>query len=274
MELLVSVSILSILVMLLFEAVSQVSRIGQSTRAQSERIDNAAMIFDMMRRDLSSILLPQDGNQSDSLEFVLNPPTARGVPATLQKPHAFFWQSAVAANLSHGDIAIVGYFIRQDSASTPARSTLCRLQIDPADGPALYLIDREADWLAATSGSVLDTVAPAASPEYKGLLAEGILALWIRAVDRHGGFHYTWSSRSPPVAGEELPRALEIALVMVDQQAAANLSSLPNPIVGTDANAMNQELDTFIDSLPVPIQQGARIFRTTFLIPNGRGVTP
>ncbi len=271
-EILVATAILSVLVGFFFQAISQSNALGQLARADADRIDKVGIVFDMMRRDLAGALLPVVPTTQNSLEFVLNPSTAKGITADLQNPHSVFWQAPVASELSNGDIATVGYFIRRDTTSTPPRSTLCRLQVDSSD-PA-YLVESSAAWLDKTL--VLDAKASAVAPNYPGLLIEGALALWIRAIDDKDQPFYQWSSRTPPLQGgskAHLPKALEVVLVIVDQKTIDAVITLPTPTTGNDASLMDDDVDSFLSNLPPPIKKGARVFRSVIPITNYR-VTP
>lgn len=268
-EMLLGLTVFSLLAVLLFEVVSQSSRIGRATNAETDRVDKVGIAFDMMRRDLKSALLPIDASSTNGLQFLLNPDS--GIPASVKNPHTAFWQAPVAANIQGGDIAIVGYFIRKDASSTPPRFNLCRLQIDPynpaqASGSGDYLIESGLPWL---SEQILQNQASAQAPEYSGLILEGAIALWIRAIDESGAYSKTWDSR----VSKKLPKALEVALVVMDNQTMGKVTSLPDAI-STSAADFDAEIDTYLAQLPVDLRKGVRVFRTILPVDNHRYSTP
>lgn len=265
-EMLVGMAVFSILVVLLFEIVNQSSKVGRATNAETERLDKVGIAFDMMRRDLKGAVLPIDPNSTTSFQFLVNP--AAGVPILAQNPDSAFWQSPVAANISGGDLAIVGYFIKKDTASTPPRFSLCRLQIDPYDPNVAgdYKIESGNPWLTE---QILQDRAPATAPEYSGLILEGAIGLWIRAIDDNGDYFSQWDSR----LSKKLPKALEVALVVVDNQTLARVTSLPNP-QSTSPENMDIDIDIFLTQLPEDVRKGVRVFRTILPISNYRYSAP
>jgi len=267
-EMLVGMAVFSILVVLLFEIVNQSSKVGRATNAETERLDKVGIAFDMMRRDLKGAVLPIDPNSTNSFQFLVNP--AAGVPILAQNPDSAFWQSPVAANISGGDLAIVGYFIKKDTASTPPRFSLCRLQIDPYDpnmaGAGDYKIESGNPWLTE---QILQDRAPATAPEYSGLILEGAIGLWIRAIDDNGDYFSQWDSR----LSKKLPKALEVALVVVDDQTLVRVTSLPNP-QSTSPENLETDINIFLNQLPEDVRKGVRVFRTVLPISNYRYSAP
>lgn len=265
-ELLAGMAILSLMVLLLFQAVGQVLQIGQGIRSDAERTEKALVAFDFMRRDIEALTLPLDSASQDTLEFVLNPGSDKGIDPAMLVPHAFFFQAAVGSEVSRGEVAMVGYFIRQNASASPLTSRLCRIQVDSSN--AAYVVESSPEWLDTTT--VLDARAAAVAPEYRGMLSDAVIALWVRAIDRDGNYYYQWSSRTPPAgspSGNRLPAALEVAIVVLDQRSMDRLIALPTTTTSTDPSQMDSDIDAFIDNLPDAAQQGARVFRTSIAIP-------
>jgi len=259
-EILVGVAVFCLLLLMLFEVLTQVNRIGQSVRADTDRVDKVGVAFDMMRRDLAGALMPYNPDDTNNLQFLLNPASQQTGLENIHNQSAAFWQAPVAANLTRGDVAVVGYFIRLNKSANPPHANLCRLQVDPND--ANYLVGIESEWLTP---AVLDNKAPATSNEYQGLLVDNAIGLWMRAIDENGDYYNTWDSRA---RGGKFPVALEIALLVVDQGTSVHLSSLPDlpaqnfETMPQNADAMENEIKMYIESLPDALKRGARVFRT------------
>lgn len=263
LEVLVSMVVFTLLLVLLFEALSQMGKVGQTVHADTNRVDNVGVAFDMMRRDLSNALMPFEPGSTNSLQFLLNPPSSQGGVDKIQNQHSAFWQAAVASDLTAGDIAVVGYFVRLDKTESPPRTQLCRLQIDASN--ADFLIGKNANWL---DEHILNRNTAADPPEYAGLLVDNAIGLWMRAVDEDGNYYAMWDSREK---NGKLPLALEVVLLVVDSRtAAAHLGQLPElPVQNLTAtpqspDAMDNEIQSYFDSLPDPLKKGVRIFRTKF----------
>lgn len=262
LEMLLAVTVLCILLTLLLGIVSQILKIGQGTWAESERLERAGAVFDMMRRDISTAMPPLSGADTQSLQFLLNP--ASSISQKNFQPSAAFWQSSLASRTGNSDLAVLGYLVRWTDDTVP-KAQLCRVEISPLDSSGgintRYRIGSDQPWI---DNDLIAQTIPATPPDYEGLVAEDIIALWIRAIDSEGRSFYTWDSRTK---NNELPRAVEVALVVLDSRAAARLTEVP-AASAVDAENFNDEIQAFIESLPPPVRQGARVFRTTFPLYN------
>jgi len=232
-ELLVATAVLSMLVLLLSSMLSSALDVWRRGRSQSEVRESARSVIELITNELRQVVLPPDPTASNNLEFVISSPDLN---ARFKHRDTIFWQAPVANNQGKGDLAIVGYFIRQDGA----RSSLCRVFINP--GEAYYTIyDDSVDWL---SDEMLDAVAPADDASFlKGLVLENVPGLWVTAYQDDMTPYPSYNSRT---AGR-LPRRVDISLVLLDPRGAqmqqAGVLSLP--AASSYANA-----DAYIAAVP------------------------
>jgi len=263
-ELIVSIGVLSILFLLLFGILNQLSGTWTQIRAQIYRHQNGQAILGLIASDLRVAMLPQNRMETHSLQLVVDPPALlTASPNNYLFPHAIFWQAPIATNTTNGNIAEVGYFIRWDTTTNPSnpRATLCRFFVNPSD--ANYLIySTTQSWLTP---AILDAVAPATTSPYQGWFADNVIGLWVRCLDANGvpitqtatavgqqssalTTNYSFDSRlgylssnaggTPayipkyayydPGTGQNiiagaLPSTVEIAIVLLDSPAAAQL---------------------------------------------------
>lgn len=258
-ELLVAVVILSLIAVLLSGLVGQLVKMTQFSNAQSQRLEKAGTALDLIRRDLSGAILPLPNDAQDSLQF-LSGSDVLNISDAVKNPHGFFWQAPVAADSSGGDLAVVGYFIRWDTSQVgQPRARLCRLKIDSADFAAKG-IDFSKPWL---TNQLLDDNAFGKFPEYSGFVVDDVIALWVKSIAIGGSASYEFDSR----ATSKLPSCLEIAMVVLDDRAAAAMTNIPD-YSALDPEQMNAEITEFIAALPPRVREGARIFRTIVKLDN------
>lgn len=248
LELLVAMAILAILVLLLSGLIDGMFRGAGVASSNADRTERAGMIASRMVRDLKSTLTPLSGSVTNGPQFLLTPAGLSNV----SRPQSVIFQAPVARDDAVTDIATVAYFARW-LPGDPSRSVLCRLEVPLVD-PS-FLAGNWADM------AFVDAHAPAvstANPPFLGLLEENVLALWMRAVAEDGSLSYSYDSR---VQGR-LPTAVDFAFVVVDPQAAANLSTLP-PFNAVNPANMEDEVQAFVNALPETTRRGARIFRAS-----------
>lgn len=183
-ELLVSMAILVLLVVVLSNIFSSVSKTSQLGYSNNERMQNILAITDFIRTDLRSALLPVNRTDTNNLQFV-----ALGNPnpyTTNCNPNAVFWQAPVATDQTLGDVAEVGYFVRwnTDKPSNP-RPYLCRFSAENSTAGTNFLIySSPASWL---TDPIINSVAPAdLAHAYQGLIAENVVALFVQCLDAKG----------------------------------------------------------------------------------------
>ncbi|TLD68889.1 prepilin-type N-terminal cleavage/methylation domain-containing protein [Phragmitibacter flavus] len=313
LELLVSISILSILILVLAQVSSMVANTWSSGNARADRRANGRSLVDFIARELRSASLPvaqprdAAGNimtDYPDLQFVHNPPTVSGGPNGFKYPHAIFWQAPIANDLSAGDLATIGYFVRWDTSTSTPRAMLCRYFVNPND-PAYTIYDNASQWITDTT---LDAVAPgdnktpsnATQPNaYRGLFADNVIAFWAQCHDASGNIidattattttastksfdsrvDYTGadSSGEPKTyTAPTLPHSVDVAFVLVDSRTAAlftpaimgEIKALSNNLAATSASSA-----TFLEALQTSpslkrIAQGATAHRLRVYLDN------
>jgi type II secretory pathway pseudopilin PulG len=237
LEMLVAMAIFMMMVVLLVSVVSQVNSVWHQTDNQKSRRESARVLLDLMSRDLQSALAPVDANNAARFRFDLNP---AGFADTHRS--AFFWPCASPGSRSGSDIVTVGYFVRRTSTG----SILCRLQ---APGSI------DSIWTMASS------LAPATAPDFQGLAADGVLAMFVTLYDKTGQVlatpEQTYSSFS-------LPYSAEVALVIADPSSAERMvGQLAAPDTTTTA-------DEFVNALAAKFRPFVQVYRTRVDLPQAR----
>jgi len=277
MELIFSISILLIVIVLVSGALNHVARLAQGGTGSMKTQGDARQVLDFIASELALVTPPLPGQPG-------NRPRLRllGNPANTQLPyrypHLLAWESAADPVQSGNALETLAYFIRRTPSDGSAfASALCRMAVPvalPAD-QGIPLVYRDTDWLTP---DYLDAEAPANEDnDYRGLFAERVLALWIRALDAYGepitkdakgtGVGYEFDSEAgytdsknrvhPPPC---LPPALEVALVIADESATMRMgSSLPQPVASNPA-LFHQEIKNYIGGFPASQQASIRHF--------------
>lgn len=226
-ELLVATAVFALMVALLLTAVSHVTAAWRNADGQKSRRENARVVLDLMARDLRGAIPPHPSSSTNAVPFTLNPSGFSSGNGS----DSLFWQTALPADRTKTDISTVGYFVRENLRA------LCRL---------------------STNGSVpnawddADTLAPATeSDDYRGLLADGVLGLFVSLFDKNGneiaatGDHSTFETN--------LPASATITLLVADP---ATLRRHPNLTVTTnDLANPPQGVQVFTARVDVPAGQ-------------------
>jgi len=291
LEALVSLAILAVIVVALAQLISATSSIWTGVMGKVSQRQSSRPILDYVTEDLKAALAPVDGS-ANSLQFLLNPATLIPDASKYLFPSAIFWQAPVATDTTYGDVAEVGYFIRWDESSpTNPRARLCRILINPASlttsgtsdpDAASYLIFKQpTDWINA---QVLDQVAPGIGPDYKGLLAEDVVGLWVNCLDSEGNVvsqpigsvpHYdsrTAAGFSDKVPASGLPAAVRLSCAVLDARSASRVT----PTVKADIiNLVNssEDANAFIETAMSDdrlrtIRAGVSCLQTTVYLEN------
>jgi uncharacterized protein (TIGR02599 family) len=265
-ELLVAMSVFTLLVLMLSTVFDQVSRTWMRGEGQIEQRRNVRALADFIAVELQAAMLPIEGASKagqSNLQFLINPP-AKQVPAEYRYADTLFWQAPLATETSLGEIAEIGYFVKWVAATpdAPARPTLCRFFVNPSrenpEAPGEIIANPEfriydADPKAWLSKSLLDSVAPARKADgYTGLFGDNVIGLWVRATgldgkelprdyDSRTGYDYTHTYHDPSGAiGERterryLPATVRISLAQIDSRHAPRLDR-----VGTSLRALTR----------------------------------
>lgn len=266
-ELLVAMTLLTLLTTLLVGLNNQISKGWLQTQSQIQRRQSARSLFGFMERDLAMAVLPiaetrsaaPAGTQAQSLQFVIDP----DLGAAYNHRDSLFWQAPVAADASRGDLAEVGYFVRWEGTT----ALLCRLLVNPTD-TANYKIYGASLWSDWLSPGLLDALAPgtaAGTRKYLGLFAENVLALWAQPYDADGvALALPYDSR----ASRKLPASVDISLVVLDDTTAKRITSRTAlQVQGLYGKATAQE---FMAALPAELRQGAACFATRVYLRNSQ----
>lgn len=215
-ELLAAIVVLSILSLLLFTILNQVSSTWTQVGSQIEMQQNGRSILNLIASELRvaalpqnrvnpNVTLPNSDPYDPSLQLIVDPPQLPANGTEYLCPHAIFWQAPIATDTTYGNLAEIGYFIRWDTTTPPAKPTnpravLCRFFVNPTApgaGGSNYLIyppNPLGDWTPNTwiSSAVLDAVAPGTSGPtttantYPGWFADNVIGLWVRCLDGNG----------------------------------------------------------------------------------------
>jgi hypothetical protein len=274
LELLVATAVFLGLALILLSIAGSLSSFWQMGISHNERRSSVLAAFSRMARDLRFAASPINP-ASTNFQFVINP---TNLGTNYRLPQAAFWQAPVASDREHGDMALVGYFVQWVPESNGSTPKLCRLLIDSTN----FQFQKPSDWV---NDAVIASNAPANKASgYEGQLAENILGIWMQPLDQekrpiatnasnaaypNGEFDSTQGYRTVLTNGTNtvsytfaraLPASVEVAVVATDARTAKRLSGNERP--GARTADMTNDVNTFYNSLPLGIQQGARIYTT------------
>jgi len=298
-EILVATVILTGIILLLSSVAHQVSKAWQDVGSENQRRNAARVLLHYMARELQGASNPvptaPGAATTANLQLLANLPATDanpgGIPTDILYPHAIFWQSPVAQNVSRGTIAEVGYFVRWDNNPPgKAQAQLCRFFVEPSDSSNYLIYTTGSSWTSAAS-----TVASATTPKYMGWLSDNVIALWIRCLDSsgqpitknaagqvlNGGYGFDSLQGYQEASGiihlaPALPPCIEIALVVIDSRTVQRIKAPIMPVVTTpedfskDAKTVGSIL-YFMDHLPPDIKAGARMFSTRVFLATSKG---
>lgn len=177
-ELLLAMSILTVLVILLSSLLGGVSRAWISGEQQVETFQDGRAILELISRELDQAVI------SPKLQMVQNV----SLPSTASERSAasnLFWQANLTST-SAGDLCEVGYFL-------DSNFRLMRFFVPPTDTTNYQIFssapsDIAATWTGAAGTAALNTT-----------ISNNVIALWIRCFDANGD-PIPWSSTAPPPA--------------------------------------------------------------------------
>ena len=298
LELLTAMAIFCFMVVALVNITGQAGDIWKKGEGQNQRRSNGRALLQNIAKELQLAVLPVDAPLSKTspgtaanLQFVANmssnPANNTMVPTSLLNPHAVFWQAPIARDLTAGDLACVGYFVKWDTSGDRPKAQLCRYFVNPSD-MVNYLIYNQSGGVAVNWLSNISSVAPSTSTNLQGWFADNVIGFWVRCLDDQGepikrtagGTEltggYGFDSRQGYIDSEgrmhpapALPAAVDIAIVTLDQQTASRLTS-PLSIPAGSPETFQQDITDFVSSLPPQIKPGAQIFSTRVYLQNYR----
>lgn len=220
-ELLIAMTILSLMVVLTASLLSSVSQAWISGQQQVETFQDGRAILNLIARDLSQAVI------SPRLQFIQNSGNLNGLltaPASqVGNSEGLFWQS-VSTSDALGNVNEVGYYLTQRTDATGLQHfELQRFFVPPADpyqprgnppvaNPAYHIYDSPSPvyynststtilppWLNL-AGRTLDPTGTRTDFEYaSSTVSDGIVGLWIRCLDRNGD-PIPWLSQADPNA--------------------------------------------------------------------------
>ncbi len=297
-EILAAVSVLVVLVVVLSSMASHVGKLWTRIDSQNQRRTVARALLQSMAREIQMIRIPVPANPlasvsgSGNLQLAVNLTKIadkEAIPSDCLNPHAIFFQAPIAVNDSCGAIAEVGYFVRWDTTSKPgvATANLSRFYADPSKSSD-FLIYSGSNWFA----NVLN-VAPATAPSWNGWLADNVIALFVRCLNKDGvpitvnangqafeagnpfAFDSSQGYTDPTTLlvhqAPAVPPCIEITIVVVDSNTAQKIKT---PFVATvmtpaDLNKdknMSGSVLSFVNQLPPSIRPGVEVFSTTVFL--------
>jgi prepilin-type N-terminal cleavage/methylation domain-containing protein len=284
-ELLIAMTVLSLLVVLLASVTGGVNRAWVSAEQQVETFQDGRAILELISRELAQTVI------SPRLQFVSNPNVvdATGHAINRANSDSIFWQASLTPATS-GSLCEVGYYLTDTYE-------LKRFFVPPTDAMNYQIFaanptDSSAPWVSNFVGNAaLNTT-----------VAKGVLAFWIRCFDLNGdpipwlandpahlaatplhfnsaaqfqsgirgqtsSFKYTATSTAQ---AHLLPLAVEITLVTLDAKSLARSPGSVPPIpASADTSTVPDSIKSFNQRLITNNLKTARTFVTRVNIPVG-----
>jgi type II secretory pathway pseudopilin PulG len=272
-ELMVAGALLVLLLGILFNVITNTTNVISRATEQIDVTRVARESLDLIGRDVSKAALPWSRSSTNSLQFLLNP---SGAPPNMSNPDSLFWQAPVARNDGRGNMAIIGYFVLRDlQTATPAKSRLqlrrafIEAQTSTGAANSSYIIySNPSAWANST---IFSSFAPSSYDAdnlaaQKGWVADGVLGMWIRLLDRTGTplTSTTFDSRNAastfldsknttnkvvyPTNYSVLPSFVEVTLVCVAPRQVQRIKTLPTAPV-TSATNFEAPIATFMQQV-------------------------
>ena len=300
MELMIAMTILAVIMTLFSVMFTGTSKAWLNGEGHAERRRNVRAIADFIGAELQGALVPvaqSTGGGSANLQFIINPPVSK-LSADYRYADCIFWQAPLARETSFGEIAEVGYFVKWEN-DVPM---LCRFFVNPSvkiDGEQKpnphFLIYQDTDpdlWMSTEV--VSQVVKPAdINAGYKGLFAEYVMGLWIRAYGLDGEeLPRDYNSRNGydcefPVGEEKgrvtekrrLPAKVQVSLAQIDSRYASRLAQVAGEIKSLTQNGSIRDAAQFLKALEAAAGQrselkkllpGIRIYTTQVQLQNAR----
>lgn len=228
------------LVVVLATTLNQALGVWTKNENKSDLRESARTAINIMASELKQAALPVYRADTNGLQMVINPASV-----TYKNRDCIFWQAPIATSQTRGDLAIVGYYVKNVGNTWK----LCRLFINPDDPD--YLMYSGGDWVTT---SLLDTKAPATeASNLEGVFLDNVPGMWVTAYD-NAGVAYSTSSPFDSRVEKRLPARIDISLVLLDKSAASRVQAgltLPSSSGSTSAEA-------YLNSLPASIRPNAQ----------------
>lgn len=209
-ELLVAMSISMVLIVVLVSVSNQALSVWSTNENKSEVREAGRAAVNLIGSEMRQAVLPLYKDEMNGEQFVINPSS---VSSAVKNRDAVFWQAPIATSRTQGDLAIVGYFIRNEDG----QYRLCRLLLNPDDSQ-YDLFAASGEWL---SDALLMEKAPGTEEsDLQGVFLENVVGMWVNAYDRDHNLYANYDSR----VEKKLPRRVEVMLVIMDKQAAMRVA--------------------------------------------------
>jgi prepilin-type N-terminal cleavage/methylation domain-containing protein len=301
-ELLVAISVLSLLMLLYFGLFNQASRAWSAGGDNAERRRNDRALADFIGNELRGALLPVEtlsNTGHGDLQFVINPPNTQ-VPDTLRNGDTIFWQAPLATEATYGDVAEIGYFVRWNTATNgDPQPSLCRFFVNPSTTDTSGAVTQNSNYLIYDpdpkkwlSSTVIDAVAPATKDTgYLGMLGENVIGLWIRSYgldgqelprtfDSRTGYTCTFKTTSQTWTEQRyLPAKVRISIAQLDSHYAPKLRAATTALRPLISDTGTRDADQFLTALEAAaagnsalaaLLPGVHIYSNEIQLANGR----
>lgn len=273
-ELLISMAVLTLLVVLIASLLANVNNAWLRGEERVETYQNGRAILDLIKRDLTPAVM------SSSLQFAQNPTMPPGLNLRTNSD-SIFWQ-APATSTDSGNLAEIGYYLTADYQ-------LKRFYVPPSDAanyqifsPPNQPTDNSAPWVTSFVTDNLSTT-----------VSSGVLAFWVRCLDRNGNLiPWLFSSAvgvgtlkfnsaahfQPAIPGQAssfnytnaattaranlLPATVEVTVVTLDAKAFQRNPSIPAIPSSTGPDQVSTAVTTFNQQLIAAGVSSARTFST------------
>lgn len=239
LEILVAVTVLSLVVLVLANILSQSTTTWQRGLSDTQHRQKARAALDFIGRDLRKASLPLERNRQDSLRFEINPPVLSGL--AIQNSASIFWQAPLSTENARV-LMEVGYFVYWKDG----KAALYRFSLKSSD-PGYVLNDPNASLLSV-------------SADWSSyLFLENVIGLWVKPYGKNGNvLSLPFDSRTT----HTLPTLVELSLVVIDAPHAARIKSTPS----YPSDALS-----FVNALPDEVRPGATILTMRINLENSTG---
>lgn len=240
LELMVATAVFMMLVVVLATTLNQALGVWTKNENKSDLRESARTAINIMASELKQAALPVYRADQGGLQMVINP-----LSVTYRNRDCIFWQAPIATSQTKGDLAIVGYYVKNVGNTWK----LCRLFINPDDPD--YLLYSGGDWVTT---SLLDTKAPATeASNLEGVFLDNVPGMWITAYD-NAGVPYSSSPGFDSRVEKRLPARIDISLVLLDKSAASRVQAG----VTLPASSGSTSAEAYLNSLPASIRPNAQ----------------
>lgn len=277
LELLVAAAVFALILVFVVTVVSQMGGLSQWGIAKMRSQFGGRVALDHLAEELRRAARPAPGQATNRPRLIIA--TSESLGTSICKPQALVWFVTEQTAQNAFNLAAVSYFVRWNQFHGTFDPILCRIT-DEVDAPQsgtvpLKYLDRDA-WLTTT---FYDDLGPGTEAEnFRGLFAERVLALWVRALDRFEqpivrnasgaatGYAFDSEAGYRDSAGKVFPAPayppiLEMALVVIDGPGLRRLASEPSEPAAASPDQFQQEIENFTASLPEEVRKAVRVYQ-------------